>query len=105
MSSPRYGEQLVSLEFPCAVGFFNRKYYLACHSSNAMEAEKHAAKCTVAGLFSVLWLSSIFVRFLFIFDEANLNESWVVVNGGYYDGDVGSRAPSRGRRWRPPGWG
>ena len=77
------------LVFPCAVGFFNRKYHQARHCNNALEGEKNTAKCTVAGLFSVMWLSSIFVRFLLIFDEANLNESWIVVNGGYYDGDVG----------------
>jgi hypothetical protein len=62
--------------FPCAVGRFSTTW------KERNVDETHTARCTGWFLFCSVWLSTLVVRYLFVYDESNLMESWNLLPGG-----------------------
>ena len=62
--------------FPCAIARLSNTW----QERNVDESS--AAKCTGWFFFVSLWLSSIFVRALFVYDESHLTEHWLLLPGG-----------------------
>jgi len=66
---------------PCVVHRFKQQY----EQRNASEAK--TAICTGWFFFLSIWVASLIVRLLFVYDESNLSETWMLLPGGKHFND------------------